>query len=396
MSHPGQEGTVQHSQARAPSSTLEHGLPTIPRILVVDDESVNVRLLERVLAGAWTVEIVGITDPRQACERFDALRPDLVLLDLHMPHVDGWALLEALRRRTDADDPIPIIVVTADVSPEARRRSLELGATDILTKPFENMEILLRIRNVMRTRALHLRVRDHAAHLDRVVGERTQELGTTIEELRRVDEQRRNLLARLLEAEERDRIRLAAEINDDQIQHLAAVSMRLTTLRSTFPATRETTEALDRLQESVASATRRLRHLLYELRPPALDRDGLKMAILQYARGDGRAEPQSVTVDDLLDREPPPAARAVAYRILHQSLAIARRTRPADHLRVSLRSKDGGLLARVSGPRDGSGAGPDDGLDSLDPMRERAELAGGWLTTRQGDADTEMEFWIPA
>jgi DNA-binding response OmpR family regulator len=382
-----------HRQTPAPSSTPEHGLTTVPRILVVDDEPANVRLLERVLATAWTAEIAGVTDPRQAGERFDAFRPDLVLLDLHMPHIDGLTLLEMLLQRTSPDDPIPIIVLTADVSPEARRRSLELGATDLLTKPFDHTEILLRIRNVLRTRALHLRVRDHAADLDRMVGERTAKLNATIGELRRLDQQRRDLLGRLVDAEERDRMRLAAEINDDQIQHLAAVSMRLATLRGGLSANDEAAQALDLLQESVASATRRLRRLLFELRPPSLDRDGLRMAILEYARGEEREESQLVTVEDLLDQEPPGAVRAVVYRILHQALAISRRSGPNDHLRVSLRTKDAGVFARVSGVGESSG----DALDSTDSMRERAELAGGWLKTRHADSgNTEIEFWIPA
>lgn len=375
---------------------LEHGLASEPRILVIDDEPVNVRLLERVLATAWAVEVVGVTDPREAGERFDAFEPDLVLLDLHMPHIDGWTLLEDLRRRGGADDPVPIIVLTADVTPEARRRSLELGATDLLTKPFDHTEILLRIRNVIRSRALHLRIRDHAAELDRTVLERTVELNTTIRELRRVDEQRRALLTRLIDAEERDRMRLAAEIHNDQIQHLTAVGMRIARLQGMVSGDKEATKAMGLLQESVASATRRLRHLLFELRPPSLDRDGLRIAILDYAQGNGREEVQQLSVEDNVEGELPPEVRAVAYRILHEVLATARRLRSPGGMEVSLETKDGGLLARVTGG-DMSAELPDGEPGSMVAMRERAELAGGWLRIRDTtDAGTEIEFWIPA
>jgi signal transduction histidine kinase len=378
-----------------PPPALAHGLSTEPRILVVDDEPVNIRLLERVLARAWAADIRGVTDPRLAWETFDAFRPDLVLLDLHMPHIDGWTLLEELRRRSGPTDLVPIIVLTADVSAEARRRSLELGATDLLTKPFDHTEILLRIRNVIRTRALHLRIRDHAANLDRIVSERTVQLKSTIEELQRVDEQRRNLLARLVDAEERDRRRLAAEIHDDQMQHMAAVGMRVAALQGALAADPESSAALDRLQESIASATRRLRHLLFELRPPSLDRDGLRMAILEYAHGGDGDEGPAVTVEDHLDREPAPEARAVAYRILHEALANARRRGHARHVKVALDSREGGLLARVTD--DGVvSATENDGEVSTEPMRERAELAGGWLRIRGAPTGgTEVEFWIP-
>jgi signal transduction histidine kinase len=380
-----------------PPPALAHGLSTEPRILVVDDEPVNIRLLERVLARAWPADIRGVTDPRLACETFDAFRPDLVLLDLHMPHVDGWTLLEDLRGRGGPADLVPIIVLTADVSPEARRRSLELGATDLLTKPFDHTEILLRIRNVIRTRALHLRIRDHAANLDRIVSERTAQLDSTIEELQRVDEQRRNLLARLVDAEERDRVRLAAEIHDDQMQHMAAVGMRVAALQGTLAGDPESRAALDRLQESIASATGRLRHLLFELRPPSLDRDGLRMAILEYAHGGGGDEGPAVTVEDSLDREPAPEARAVAYRILHEALANARRRGHARHVKVSLLSREGGLLARVTDDGVASVLEPEnEGEVSTEPMRERAELAGGWLRIRGAPTGgTEVEFWIP-
>jgi DNA-binding response OmpR family regulator len=378
-----------------PSAFLDHGLASIPRIIVVDDEPVNVRLLERVLTGAWPVDVLGLTDPREVMERVGSFGPDLVLLDLHMPHVDGWTLLEQLRRGS-GDEFLPIIVLTADVTPEARRRSLESGATDLLTKPFDHSEILLRIRNILRTRALHLRVQGHAADLDRTVSARTTQLDATIEELRRVDTQRRALLTRLVDAEDRDRTRLAAEIHDDQIQHMTAVGIRLSALRADLAGDEVSTEAIGRLETSVADATRRLRQLLFELRPPSLDRDGLRVAILGYAEGDGSHGGQDVLIEDCLDEEPPPAPRAVAYRILHEVLARARKRGDARRVEVRLETRDAGIYARTIDEAS-LDPGPGPGVDLwIDPLRERAELAGGWLRTRTRDAGRgEVEFWIP-
>jgi signal transduction histidine kinase len=146
----------------------------------------------------------------------------------------------------------------------------------------------------------------------------------------------------------------------------------------------------------VSRATRRLRHLLFELRPPSLDRDGLRMALLEYAHGAGD-EGWDVTVDDHLDGEIAPEARAVAYRILHEALANSRRHGHAEHVRVSLQNREDGSFARVTDDGIASALEPeDDGEISKERMRERAELAGGWLRM-QGAANggTEVEFWIP-
>jgi signal transduction histidine kinase len=97
-----------------------------------------------------------------------------VLLDLHMPHIDGFAVLDDLRDRWD--EHVPILVVTGDVSTEARDRALRGGAVDFLTKPFDPHEVMLRVRNFLQIRALHLQLREHNRSLERRVHQRTREL----------------------------------------------------------------------------------------------------------------------------------------------------------------------------------------------------------------------------
>ena len=130
------------------------------RILIIDDEQPNVRLLERLLLTGGFTDVRGTTDPRQALTLFDEIQPDLIMLDLHMPYLDGFAVLSALQTRYAPNEYRPILVLTADTTREAKERALSSGARDFLTKPFERTEVLLRTRNLLETRFLHLVLKD--------------------------------------------------------------------------------------------------------------------------------------------------------------------------------------------------------------------------------------------
>lgn len=127
-------------------------------ILVIDDEAANTDLLARFLAREGYADVRSLNDPRTALDQFIARPPDLILLDLMMPHLDGFSLLEAFRRQTLADEFRPTIVLTADVSVEARRRALSLGARDYITKPLDLVEVGLRVANMAEMIALHRRL----------------------------------------------------------------------------------------------------------------------------------------------------------------------------------------------------------------------------------------------
>lgn len=127
---------------------------TDARILVIDDEAANLALVRAVLQreGYKHIELLG--EPRRATDRYLAFRPDLILLDLMMPSIDGYALLDSLGRLTGEDDLVPIMVLTADTSIEAKRRALALGARDIVTKPFDVFEFALRVANLIDLRLM--------------------------------------------------------------------------------------------------------------------------------------------------------------------------------------------------------------------------------------------------
>ncbi len=146
------------------------------KFLIVDDQEHNVDLLERILKRAGYNHYKSTLYPREFLNLFDQFDPDIVLMDLHMPELDGFEILEELSKRIPESHFVPIIVLTADVTPEAKKRALSLGAHDFLTKPFDRVEVLLRIRNLLKTRFLHLEIQNQNQILELKVAERTKEL----------------------------------------------------------------------------------------------------------------------------------------------------------------------------------------------------------------------------
>jgi putative two-component system response regulator len=136
------------------------------RILVVDDDPQLLAILEHLLKRAGYRHIAVTPDSAGCVEMVESFRPDLLLLDLEMPKLDGYAVLERLRAQVSADDYLPVLVLTGDLEPAARHRALSGGAKDFLNKPFDQIEALLRIRNLLETRFLHLRLRRYAAALE--------------------------------------------------------------------------------------------------------------------------------------------------------------------------------------------------------------------------------------
>ena len=175
------------------------------RLLVIDDEQPNLHLLARVLARAGYEHVVCTTDASWALACLDELAPDLVLLDLHMPGMDGFELLRRLQARVPADDLLPRLVITADATDSTRRAALQLGAHDFLTKPIDVGETALRVANLLQTRMLHVRLREQNDSLEEQVAIRTRQLERAHRELAR-------------------RLALAGEYRDDDTaEHTARV-----------------------------------------------------------------------------------------------------------------------------------------------------------------------------
>ena len=232
---------------------------------------------------------------------------------------------------------------------------------------------------------------------EQMLRESEAELQRGLEVLQRTDAERRQLLAHLLQAENLERERMAEGIEDHSLQHVAALGMRLETLRRNVEDP-EQLGALDEMGETVQNAVRRLRHLLVELHPRALEKDGLSAGLRQYLKG---VEADTGTAVNFLDGskgELGLGTRVVAYRIAQEAVGNAVRHTGASSLDVTVEDAPGGVLVRVAD--DGQGFDPD-GSGSPEhivvaSMRERATLAGGWLEVRSGPIEgTAVEFWLP-
>jgi len=168
-------------------------------ILVVDDEEMNLLLVRRVLERAGYTGVQTMSDPSRVPGLFVEMQPDLVVLDLHMPGLDGFELMERLAPLAGGRTGVPFLVLTADITEAIKQRALDSGARDFLTKPFGQTELLLRVRNLIEVQQLHRQLREQNASLEQQVAERTRDL----------EHARLEVLGRLA---------LAAEFRDDETQ----------------------------------------------------------------------------------------------------------------------------------------------------------------------------------
>src|SRR5665648_128935 len=153
------------------------------RIFIVDDEQANIDVLSGLLEFKEYTNIYTTTDSRLVVNLFKEINPDIILLDLMMPYLSGFEIMEKLISLIPEGAYLPILVLTADVTAESKLRALENGAKDFLTKPFDLMEVDVRIRNLLQTRYLQLQLQNQNVILEEKVTERTVELKNTIVEL---------------------------------------------------------------------------------------------------------------------------------------------------------------------------------------------------------------------
>ena len=149
------------------------------RVLIVDDSEDDIEMLRRFLANEDTV-IRGLTDSTKAEQVFDEFEPDLVMLDLHMPAPGGLEILRRLRDARSRLGFLPVVVLTGDVGPAARNSALDLGADDFLTKPLDRQEVVLRVRNLLSTRRLHVELARAYRHKSEFLASMSHELRTQL------------------------------------------------------------------------------------------------------------------------------------------------------------------------------------------------------------------------
>jgi putative two-component system response regulator len=147
-------------------------------IFVVDDEPVNLKLIERVLAHEGYQEIHSIQDPEEVSPRFEEVRPNLILLDINMPRMNGFAVLEKLKFDAQATLP-PVVFLTAEIAAEHRTRAFEHGVLDFISKPFNRQELTARVRNLLALELAHQQLTQEKSSLEAIVQKRTEALRRT-------------------------------------------------------------------------------------------------------------------------------------------------------------------------------------------------------------------------
>lgn len=148
------------------------------KILIIDDQKLHLGLLEDILRKAGYRNIKTSSDPQMAIVLYQEFAPDLILLDLVMPKIDGFCVMDELKEIIQ-DDQLPVLALSPEKGQDIRLKSLQAGAIDFISKPYEGMEVLIRIRNIIESQLLHKQVKDQKKILEEKVQERTKELRET-------------------------------------------------------------------------------------------------------------------------------------------------------------------------------------------------------------------------
>ncbi len=157
-------------------------------ILIVDDQVANIEVLEGFLEMQGYSNLLSTTDPRTVVEHYKSFKPDLVLLDLTMPYLSGFEVMDQLKNHIQDKTYLPILVLTADITNETKLKALSGGASDFLTKPFDLLEVGLRIKNLLLSSYLQQQLMDQNRILDERINDRTRELIEKNRELRAAKE----------------------------------------------------------------------------------------------------------------------------------------------------------------------------------------------------------------
>ena len=375
-----QEDVTEQERARAQAAELEERYRTlveqIPAVTFVDEiVTVGERVeFTTVYVSPQVETMLGYDRDRYAAERMWAtiLHPldEEPILRAAADHVERREPIDTEYRLAAADGRIVWVREQSMPLPQRGGRMFWQGV----------------LYDITATKETELMLRNSEAELQR-----------SLDVLRRTDEERRDLLAHLMAAENLERGRMAEGIEDDSLQHMTAVGLRLESLRRRLTDP-EHVGAVDQLGETVEQALSRLRSVLVELRPRSLEQDGLGQALRQFARVAARDRDVRVDVEDRLGSQPDLEVRSLAYRIAQEAISNAVSWSRGTRVDVLVEERDGGVSIRVE----------DDGVgfeaEALDPataigvtsMTERAEVAGGWLRIGPGaGGGAVVECWLP-
>lgn len=367
-------------------------------ILIVDDQQPNVELLESFLADDGYTNYRSTTDSRRAVALFESFRPDLVLLDLHMPPPDGFEVMRQLKALVPEDSYLPVLVLTADTTPETKQRALSGGATDFLSKPLDLVEVQLRIRNLLETRLLHLQLQEQNVGLKGEVRAEREE--------------------RLL-ALERVRTRIATDLHDDIGASLSQVAIMSEVARARLAADGAAAAAGDddaspaRVLAEIADTARDLldsmSDIVWAVDPRLDDLRSVAQRIRQFASGVFRAAGVAwefpAPSDDALAVPLDAGQRRHLLLIFKEAVNNVARHSGCSSARLSIEVRGDSLVGEISDDGCGlAGEGPERrqeesaarGGNGMRNMRARAEQLGGSLDIESGaDGRTRLTLKVP-
>jgi signal transduction histidine kinase/PAS domain-containing protein len=368
-----------------------------PRILIADDNSDMRQYLARLMAEHYDVETV--PDGQAAVDAVRQQTPDLVVSDVMMPVLDGFELLKALRADEETRG-IPVILLSARAGEESRVEGMQAGADDYLVKPFSARELLARvgarleITRMQRDRESQLK--QSQTELEQRVQERTQELLNASQELR-------ELSARILQAQDEERRRIARELHDGAGQLLAALAMEAANIATEngrlSPRAAASVGSIEAMVAQMSKDIRTMSHLLY---PPLLDEVGLQSALTEYVNGFAERSGIQVSLNlpetmERMDRD----YELSLFRIIQESLtnihrhsgsktASIRVVRDAGSITLEVQDTGKGMpaqrLSEIRTRRSGVG---------IRGMRERVRQLSGTMSIDSDSSGTRIVITIP-
>lgn len=366
-------------------------------VLIIDDSATDRESLATVLGRHGRHLVVEACNGAEGLGLARVEGPDLIVTDVVLPKVDGYQLIRQLRA-DPVTDSIPIVVCAADYVAAGTHELLErYGVASVISKPAEEHTVIASVEAALAKPRPAVCLPDPSVDRQqaRLLSERLLE---RVRELELANLDSETLLTATLRVQDEERERIACDIHDDSIQAMTAAAMRLGALERYLSGT-EGRERLTAVEGTVREAIGRLRHLLFQLRPPELEQEGLATALETYLDHVAGDVGYRYEFENLLHTEPSSHARLVLYRIAQEALFNVAKHAAAGSVRVELSQRDHGYAILIRD--DGVGfaveaqAASRPGHLGLASMRHRAELAGGTcrIDSRPG-VGTTVEVWV--